>query len=382
MHVLHIVGSYGGTEVYRHLISELDILGVKQTVFVPLNFQNRERFGNQLIDFKVSSSKIIYDISLAKYHKYFIRSKIRTIFKAIERNVDLKDINIIHCANLCTDGSVAYEIKKKYEIPYISAIRNTDIFTYYSLMFWERAYFNRVALNSNNIVFISPAYKDLYCRKYFNLSDSKISIIPNGVSNIYLRDRNFHTKKLSSKIRLIFASAYVKNKSLKEIIQSIAELRIERDLDITLHAVGDGLPFRKIDHNYVNEIYSLASKYKWLTLEKYVPKEMLKQKYSEADIYIMPSQPETFGLVYVEALTQGLPIIYGKGQGFDGYFEEGEVGYHAKAFDVEDIKNAIINTISNYSRLVSYINNCDLKDCFSWEMIAKKYFKIYEHNAR
>ena len=233
-----------------------------------------------MIDFKVSRSKIVYDTSLEKYHKYFIGPKIKTIFKAIECNVDLKDINIIHCANLCTDGSVAYEIKKKYGIPYISAVRNTDIFTYYSLMFWKRPYFNRVALNSNNIVFISPAHKELYCRKYLNLSDSNISIIPNGVSNIFLEDRNFHTEKLSSKIRLIFASAYVKNKSLKEIIQSIAELRIEKDLDITLHAVGDGLPFRKIDHNYVNEIYGLANKYKWLTLEKYVPKEILKQKYS------------------------------------------------------------------------------------------------------
>lgn len=382
MHVLHITGSYGGTEVYQNLVKCLDELGIKQTIFVPLNYQNRNRVGNQLIDFKVIGSRIIYDVSLKKIHKYFFRAKINTILNAIESNIDLKDINIIHCANLCTDGAVAFELKNRYGIPYISAVRNTDLFTYYSLMFWERAHFNRIADNSNGIIFISPSHKKFFFEKYLNLPDAKTYVIPNGISNVFLEDRHFRDGKLSNRINLLFASAYVKNKSLKEIIHSIAELRIEKDLDITLHAVGDGLPFRKVDDNYVNEIYGLARKYKWLTLEKYVPKEMLKLKYSEADIYIMPSQPETFGLVYVEALTQGLPIIYGKGQGFDGYFEEGEVGYHAKAFDVEDIKDAIVNTISNYSRLVSYINNCNFKNLFSWEMIAKKYFKIYEHNAR
>ena len=41
----------------------------------------------------------------------------------------------------------------------------------------------------------------------------------------------------------------------------------------------------------------------------------------------MPSRYETFGLVYGEAMSQGLPIIYSKGQGVDGYFKEGTVGY-------------------------------------------------------
>ena len=51
----------------------------------------------------------------------------------------------------------------------------------------------------------------------------------------------------------------------------------------------------------------------------------------------MPSFPETFGLVYVEAMSQGLPIIYTKGQGIDGYFEDGKVGYPVNTKDSNDI---------------------------------------------
>ena len=54
MHVLHIVDSYGGTEVYKNLFVALDSLGIQQTIFVPLNVSNHNRIGNHLIDFQVS----------------------------------------------------------------------------------------------------------------------------------------------------------------------------------------------------------------------------------------------------------------------------------------------------------------------------------------
>ena len=56
----------------------------------------------------------------------------------------------------------------------------------------------------------------------------------------------------------------------------------------------------------------------------------------------MLSIMETFGLVYAEAMSQGLPIIYTKGQGFDEQFDEGKVGYHADCFNIEEIVKRII----------------------------------------
>ncbi len=112
------------------------------------------------------------------------------------------------------------------------------------------------------------------------------------------------------------------------------------------------------------EIYELGKKYNWLTLSKYIPKIELAERYRNSDIFIMPSKPQTFGLVYVEALTQGLPIIYGKGQGFDGYFDEGVVGYHAEAFDISDIANAIESVIANYTKLTHNISQLNLQASF------------------
>jgi glycosyltransferase involved in cell wall biosynthesis len=61
-----------------------------------------------------------------------------------------------------------------------------------------------------------------------------------------------------------------------------------------------------------------------------MPKEKLLNNYRNSDIFIMPSYNETFGLVYIEAMSQGLPIIYTQNEGVDGYFKEGSVGYSVK----------------------------------------------------
>ena len=97
--------------------------------------------------------------------------------------------------------------------------------------------------------------------------------------------------------------------------------------------------------------------------------------YRKSDIFIMPSRYESFGLVYGEAMSQGVPVIYTKGQGIDGYFKEGEVGYSVNPKDISDIVKKIEMIIHNYNKISK---NCySLVDNFSWEKITKTYHSIY-----
>ena len=94
------------------------------------------------------------------------------------------------------------------------------------------------------------------------------------------------------------------------------------------------------------------------------------------DIFIMPSFHETFGLVYLEAMTQGLPIIYTKGQGVDGYFKENSPGYSVNPYSIDDIKNKIILTIENIQQLSA--NSLKHVGNFSWDIISNKYAELYK----
>ena len=88
----------------------------------------------------------------------------------------------------------------------------------------------------------------------------------------------------------------------------------------------------------------------------------------------MPSFHETFGLVYAEAMTQGLPIIYTKGQGFDNQFENGLVGYSVKADDIEDISKAIFSILCNYK---SFNKQSEYSQKFRWDKIVNRYMEIF-----
>ena len=111
----------------------------------------------------------------------------------------------------------------------------------------------------------------------------------------------------------------------------------------------------------------------------YIPpqgKEDLMQIYRRNDLFVMPSHTESFGLVYAEAMSQGLPVIYTRGQGFDGQFPEGVVGWPVSDKDPQELANAIILCIQNYSKLHSaVIQNAKV---FNWKDICEQYYKIYQ----
>jgi len=380
-HLLYIANSYGGSAVHYHLLRFLDDMGIRLTVFVPLNVNNHCRIGNQMIDFKVEGSKIIYSTVLRAHHRYLYRKKIKTIVNAVKQEVDLNNISLIHAAYLCSDGAVAMELSKQYNIPYISAIRNTDVNAYYKILFWQRRYFRKILLKASKIIFISPCYKKLYTetlisKNTFAKIKNKILTIPNGIDKIFFDNKKKSPNEIHSPIKIIFAAYFGSGKNLDKLILAIAAL-VAKGIQIELTAVGRGLAYRKENIDYIKKIEELASQYSWISLLDSMPQSELLKLFSESDIFAMPSSPETFGLVYVEAMTQGLPVIYTKGQGFDGFYPEGKVGYGVDAKNIIDMTNKIELIINSYSQFATNIANLELKEDFSWNTIAKKYKEIY-----
>ena len=113
-----------------------------------------------------------------------------------------------------------------------------------------------------------------------------------------------------------------------------------------------------------------------VTVIEKLPKEQLIDHYRDAHIFVMPSHNESFGLVYAEAMSQGLPVIYTRGQGFDGQFPEGEVGYSVSDIAPEEIAEKIGLIIERYQKVSK---SCIEKaNKFDWNLICETYSSIYE----
>lgn len=381
MNVLHISNSYGGTEVYTNLYKSIDGANLVQTVFVPLNANNHDRVGNKLISFKNKDSRIIYSTKLKSYHKFFYGLKIRAVVSEIRKTVDLSKVDIVHAGMLCFDGAIALELSKKYGIPYIVTVRNTDVNTYYKMLPWRHAYFTQILLHARKIVFISPKYKELFVSTHVpdsvkGIIEGKIEVIPNGVNQDFLNNINHEVHDISRKTKIIYVAAFNRGKGLIETIQAIDAIRKE-GRDVELNAIGKGLPNRPQDETYVSEVERVANGKDWVKLSPFMRTKEVIEAMRASDIFVMVSSPETFGLVYVEALSQGLPIVYARNEGFDGFFPDGFVGYSAMAANVSDIQNKLRELIENYPQVRENINSLDLNKIFSWQSIGEKYIQIY-----
>lgn len=374
--VLHIINGYCGNRVYGNLIAVLDSLGIKQLVYVPIRSRQDE---DKYKASGLSNTRYVYSFVIQSVvDRLFFFRKIRRISQDLERKGLVADYPLIHAHTLFSDGGVALNLYRKNKMEYLVAVRNTDVNLFFKYFFFLRGFGEHILMNAQMIVFLSPAYRDQVLKRYVNpknreLIAGKSVVIPNPIDP-YWQEHVYEREALERKqIRLLFVGEIRRNKNIHGIIES-AKILTGQGVDVRLTIVGFGLNDEK---NYASSIRRTSESLEYVSLvEKTDDKETLRQFYRNADIFIMPSYTETFGLVYVEALTQGLPLIWSEGQGIDGYFKEGEIGYSVDPKNSGIIAEKVRNIIVNYDEKSLF---CSAQaSLFSRERIGAIYKSLYE----
>ncbi len=357
--VLYINGNYPHHSLHSELVSKLADLGHEITVFVPMKGKSLE--GKYVC--KHPMVEVLYSDCLKTSDKLLFMRKIHRIVQQIKKDVDVSKVDCILAGTLYSDGMAAYMLRKKYGIPFSVAVRQTDI-TYQ--MKW-RPYLNgfvkQLLQEASKVIFLSPAYQQYL--NGFGCDRYKFVTIPNAVNDFWFQNSP-KARSIHHPVSLIYVGELTENKNVGTTISVIAELE-KRGISAEFHIVGSG--------EEENNCRLLAKK---LGVEKQVffhgwqkDKERIKEFYDQADIFIMLSHRETFGTVYIEALSQGLPVLYTRGQGIDGYFEDGSVGYACDPTDVDEAANRVMKILESYPVMS---NKC-IKESqvFKWDVVANQY---------
>ena len=121
----------------------------------------------------------------------------------------------------------------------------------------------------------------------------------------------------------------------------------------------------------------MAAERSWITMHGGVyDKEKLKELFRSNDLFAMISHSETFGLVYVEALSQGLPVVFTKNQGIDGFFSE-NIGVAVNSDSAENVATSIAQLFEEYAEVQKSVVNLDLSR-FQWSAIAQQYLSLFK----
>lgn len=374
--ILHISNAFLGSKVHRNLYSSLDKIGVDQLVYTVIrNYKEPKR--ENLIEFVQECSQIIVaKTTLKTYHRFLFRQKINILYKDLYRSVDLTKIKVTHATTLFTDGAIAYKVYKEFGVPYIVTIRNTDVNYFLKLRPDLLPLARKIILNARFVTFLSPGLKDNFFNHWFMRSfrdrvESKLKLIYNGIEDFWLENVNRRTipnQNLTLPDKLLFVGRVSTEKNLSLLIGVILVLR-KKYPSLTLDIVG---PWGNDKESVVKLIEGNSDVVRYLGEIK--QRENLLTVYRNHDIFVMPSTKESFGLVYLEALTQGLPVLFTKGQGFDGVLRE-KIGECVVSSNIADVERGLNNLIKDYPIYLS--SNIDFEQ-FRWDKIASDYQKLYD----
>ena len=92
-----------------------------------------------------------------------------------------------------------------------------------------------------------------------------------------------------------------------------------------------------------------------VTLEGPLDNAVFSETLNQFSAFVMPTRRETFGMVFIEALFAGLPLLHSKGWGVDGFFPDETVGYACRPTDPADIGRGLDYLIGNEALLKSRI---------------------------
>ena len=299
-------GDIGGV-FFREQALALSKVGHKVGVIAPLTRSLRDWKGVFLKPYGLHY-EIDEGIATYRWNRVHFTPKLNFINKANWISAGLKLFDeyvrnhgfpdIIHVHSLLNAGFVAQEISLKHNIPYV-VTEHSSAFARGLVSEQSIKKLQSVAIHSKKNIAVSDEFKKLLNEKFIC---KNWCYIPNIVSNEFIKS-SLPKKKIKVDFVFISICRLIEKKRVDILIRSFAEL--SKDVKgIKLKIGGDG--------SVKNQLIELADE---LGISKSVEflgtlnREEVLKHITYSDAFVLASEYETFGVVLVEALALGKPVV-------------------------------------------------------------------------
>lgn len=247
--------------------------------------------------------------------------------------------------------------------------------------------FDRVVLADERRLMTSPATRRIIAvsrlvkrqlLETYTLSESKISVIPNGVhlEKFQMAQKGEHRRELrrgwnlsDSDFAFLFVGNEFGRKGLKIAIEALGRLH-RPELRLIVVGRDNAEPYRRLASTLQVDD----------AIRFYGPASAPEKIYSGADALLFPTLYEPFGMVVIEAMAAGLPVITSKECGAVEGMNSGEHGLYLDSPDSVDEVAAAMNTIADNAHLRSALSQNGMLKAreFEWGGIAERVLKEYQ----
>lgn len=289
--------------------------------------------------------------------------------------VRFEKLDILHVHYAIPHASAAFMAKQilatfGINIPFVTTLHGTDI----TLVGKDATYKPVVTFSINQSDGVTTVSEDLKedTYKHFEI-EKNIKVIPNFIDfNRFSLQPKDHFKKAiapNNERILIHTSNFRKVKRTEDVIKMFQ--KVQARIPSKLLMVGDG-PERTANEQLCREL-NICENVRFLGKQ-----DAVEEILSVSDLFIMPSESESFGLAALEAMACKVPVITSNAGGLPELNIDDFCGYMCDVGDVDDMANKAITILSNEDTLRYFKENA-LKRAqdFDLKKILPMYIELY-----
>lgn len=304
-----------------------------------------------------------------------LATRLRTLGEWIMGDLESKGItpDVIHAHKLSVEGLLAHDLHAHLGAPYICSIwGDTDL----KIMRTRRdlrSSWEKVLGSASRLLPVAPWAADRFVKE-FGADPEKMSVLLPIVGGT-----EFFEPAIASQPRLVtlFNLDAYKRKNLLGLIHAVRQLRKDNPA-LTLDIFGAGGPETLCD---IDAAIEAVGAREFIKLQGRLPAGAFETTLNSYTAFVMPTSRETFGMVFVEALFCGLPVLYTKGWSIDGLFPPEQIGYAWNGREQADIERGLRHLMSNEEALKHSIRQLEVAgefDQFKKPNIIARYASILD----
>lgn len=301
-----------------------------------------------------SENLFYHEVSVSKYPLFDYPPYELALASRLVDVVRFEKLDILHVHYAIPHASAAFMAKQilltyGVYIPVVTTLHGTDI----TLVGKDRTYKPVVTFSINKSDGVTAVSKNLKddTYKFFDI-ENEIRVIPNFIDlkrfNLKAKD---HFKKAiapeGEKI-LIHTSNFRKVKRTEDVIRIFA--RILEKIPSKLLMVGDG--GERSDCEQLCRDLGVSDDVRFLGKQ-----DAIEEILSVSDLFLMPSQTESFGLAALEAMACKVPVISSNAGGLPELNVDGVTGFLKDIGDIQGMAESAIYILSDETRLANFKEN-------------------------
>ena len=357
-----VISFVDGTEGFRHVVYSL----------------NRANWKSNLVAFEFAPDRTAIAYG-APPLALMLETRLVPVAEFIAADLANKGIvpDLFHAHKLTVEGLVTHRLSERFGAPYVANIWGDTDIKFIAARKDLAARWQAIMQGAARLMPCAPWTADRFIADH-NLDPAKVEVMMPIV-----KQEQILAPTITNDARFVtlFNLNQHRRKNLKGLLDAVGELRrSDPRATLDIWGIGDADTLCEVD-----QMITARGAGDYVKLKGPLPQGAFESTLNGYTAFAMPTKRETFGMVFIEALLCGLPVLHTRGWGIDGVYPDDTIGYAWNHETQADIVAGLQYLVANETRLKHNLVRLAQEGAFDQhkrEVIVAQYRRILDDCAR